>query len=40
MITFNWNNEQCANAVRNLTNNIKNWIVAHPNESINNIIIP
>ncbi len=26
--------------VRNLANQIKTWIVAHPNESINNIILP
>lgn len=37
---LNWNNAKCATEVRNLTNNIKNWIISHPNESINNIIIP
>ncbi len=37
---FNWSNTQCANAVRNLANDIRNWIITHPNESINNIIIP
>jgi len=36
----NWSNAQCANEIRNLANNIRNWIVTHPNESINNIIIP
>ncbi|MBK8710275.1 MAG: AHH domain-containing protein [Niastella sp.] len=37
---LNWNNNQCAIAVRKLANDLKNWIVAHPNESINNIVIP
>ena len=38
--TQNWSNSQCVDAVRNLANNIRNWIRSHPNESINNIIIP
>jgi len=36
----NWNSNQCASAVRNLANDLSSWITTHPNESINNIIIP
>ncbi len=39
-VSNNYNADQCAALVRNLANDIKAWISSHPNESINNIILP
>ncbi|RZL39909.1 MAG: hypothetical protein EOP00_27325 [Pedobacter sp.] len=36
----NMSSQQAQTAVRNLAAQIKNWIYTHPNESINNVIIP